>query len=75
MKNMTILTGRNMTDLEDLYSLYANFVSLQRMGFSLPSWAKNIFPKGKLYEAMIMNLRVQNYNDVIKKIHGGNFET
>lgn len=72
MKNLTILTGRNMTDLEDLYSLYANFVALERMGFSLPNWTANIYPKGKLYDAMILNLRIQNYNNLIKRIHGGN---
>lgn len=73
MKNLTILTGRNMTDLEDLYSLYANFVALERMGFSLPNWTANIYPKGKLYDAMILNLKIQNYNNLIKRIHGGGF--
>ncbi|XP_051172442.1 venom acid phosphatase Acph-1-like [Leptopilina boulardi] len=71
MNNMTILTGINITDLEHLYSLYANFVALQRMNFVLPNWTHNIFPEGQLYDAMIMNLKVQNYNDLIKKIHGG----
>lgn len=70
---MTILTGINITDLEHLYSLYANFVALQRMNFVLPNWTHNIFPEGQLYDAMIMNLKVQNYNDLIKKIHGGIF--
>lgn len=73
MKNMTLLTGRKMTDVEDLYSLYANFVALRAMGLNLPNSTQHLFPRGQLFDAMITTLEIQNYNDVMKRIHGGGF--
>ena len=71
IKNVSSLTGINMTDETPLAKLYSDLECLETMGLKLPNWCYNLFPKGPLLDVILTSLQIANYNDVMKRLHGG----
>jgi len=53
MKMMSKYTGHNITNFIGLLSLYGTLEAESSMGLSLPEWTQNIFPNGKLADAIL----------------------
>ena len=73
MKNLTVLTGREISDSKSMYFLHHTFTSQQAMNLTLPEWSKPYFPVGPLTDATLFHYDVQSYTPLLKKINGGNY--
>lgn len=71
MKNLTILTGEEMTTTTDLWQLYHKLSAMQTRNQILPSWAADYFPNGLLLNATYAEYEALKFTDWMRKIHGG----
>ncbi|XP_032676162.1 uncharacterized protein LOC116846457 [Odontomachus brunneus] len=71
MEDLSEHVGRNITSLFDLYVLYNIFLIQLSMNLTLPDWSRDIFPRGKLQDASLFQLKLYNYNDELIKLNGG----
>lgn len=71
LKNLTELTGKNITTPFDTYFLYHLFIAESAMNLPLPSWSKDIFPYGKLFEAIQLNYEIYGWTKDMRKLNGG----
>ncbi|XP_043473954.1 uncharacterized protein LOC122506047 [Leptopilina heterotoma] len=69
--NVTKLTGKNMTNHNDLFSLSNTLSCQQSMNLSIPNWAQELLTNNEFLEAVEIVTKVMNYNDTMKKINGG----
>lgn len=71
MNNLTELTGKNINTTYTMWNLYHTFVSETSMGLTIPKWAEEIFPNGKLFDAAVIEYRHANYNKKLRRLYGG----
>ena len=69
MKEMTHLTEWNMSNIFDLYTLYANIICLDSMEWEVPDWTRNYLPA--LWNSTLESFDIGNYNDVLQRLNGG----
>ncbi|XP_043473952.1 uncharacterized protein LOC122506046 [Leptopilina heterotoma] len=68
---LTKLTGKNITNLSDIFSL-SNLLSCQQsMKLPIPKWGKELLMNNEFQEAVHITEKVMNYNDTMKQIIGG----
>lgn len=72
MKNLTDLTGKNFSIPYDMYKLYLLFVAESAMNLTLPNWSKQIFPYGKLFNGILLELEIFSYTKNMQRLNGGN---
>lgn len=70
-KNLTILTGRDMSDVYNIYRLYLTLIAESSMNLPLPEWTKPYFPEGPINDAALFEYRTQSYTTALKKLNGG----
>lgn len=63
MKELTNLTGKNITGSFDITQIYDTLLSESMMNLTLPSWTISMFPDGKLYEAALLFYDIITYDD------------
>ncbi|XP_033217564.1 venom acid phosphatase Acph-1-like [Belonocnema kinseyi] len=68
-KEMTYLTGWNMTDIFDLYTLYCNIICLDSMHWKVPDWSRSAMPV--LEDSTLESFKIMNYNEVLRRQNGG----
>lgn len=69
-QELTDFTGWNITNLNDVQSLYSTLRAESEYGLELPEWTKPYYPDGILditEKSFIYNV----YNDELKKLKGG----
>ncbi|KAJ8664793.1 hypothetical protein QAD02_006455 [Eretmocerus hayati] len=71
MNELTNITGKPISNIEDIYSLYHILKSESSMGLTLPEWTKNEFPHGKIRDAALLSYDLFSYTLPMRKIHGG----
>lgn len=73
MQNLTEWTGRQVNSSYVMARIYHTLQAEAAMDLELPEWAKAIFPNGELYDAIILDYKITNYNQDLQKLFGGNF--
>ncbi|KAJ8664795.1 hypothetical protein QAD02_006457 [Eretmocerus hayati] len=73
MNQLSELTGKNISKPINMYRIYHLLISEAAMNLTLPSWAKEMFPNGILYNGTILAYEIMNYNEQLKKLNGGRF--
>ncbi|XP_026673949.1 venom acid phosphatase Acph-1-like [Ceratina calcarata] len=71
MKNLTNWTGKNITTPLDMYYLYHTLMAEYSMGYTLPHWTKDIFPKGELFDGTVFSYDIANSTPLLKRLYGG----
>lgn len=74
MEKLSKYVGKNITSIFDLFILYHTLGVQASMNLSLPEWSHNIFPRGKLYDATILQYKLYNYNNELIRLNGGKFK-
>ncbi|XP_058793173.1 venom acid phosphatase Acph-1-like isoform X3 [Phymastichus coffea] len=62
MSQLTKLTGKNISGSFDITQIYDTLLSEDMMNLSLPSWAADMFPDGKLSEAALLFYDIITYD-------------
>ncbi|XP_025262794.1 venom acid phosphatase Acph-1-like isoform X2 [Camponotus floridanus] len=70
MKKVSIYTGKNMTTIYDLYSIYQTLEAEAAFGLRLPEWTQSLFPNGALMNATILHYDLFSYG-ILKTLNGG----
>jgi len=73
MKITSNYTGLNITDFIGLATLYGTLEAESAMGLSLPEWTQDIFPNGKLTDAMVSSYSIVGYDQLIN-LNAGMFK-
>ncbi|KAL7295980.1 hypothetical protein TKK_0010538 [Trichogramma kaykai] len=71
MSNLTEWTGREISYVNDMYNLYHILVAEQAMGLELPRWAKEVFPKGQLYDGIQLWYEIFSKTTHMRRTNGG----
>lgn len=71
MKNLTNLTGKNISTPWDMYNLYLLFVAESAMNLTLPEWSKDIFPNGQLLDGILLEYEIFSYTKHMRRLNGG----
>lgn len=70
-KNLTELTGKNMSTPGDWYYLYHTFVTYSYLNLTLPKWAYDYYPNGQLFDAIVMAYKLYSHNPLLKRLNAG----
>lgn len=70
-KNLTYWTGKNITTPLDFYYLYHTLMAEYSMGYALPDWTRDIFPKGELFDATVFSYDIANSTPLLRRLYGG----
>jgi len=73
MKMTSKYTGLNITDFIGIALLYGTLEAESAMGLSLPEWTQDIFPNGKLTDAMVSSSSILGY-DQLTNLNAGMFK-
>jgi len=73
MKMTSKYTGHNITNFKGLTALYSTLEAESAMGLSLPQWTQNIFPNGKLTDAIVLFYSILGY-DQLTNLNAGMFK-
>ena len=68
---LTIETGKNVSNSNDMYYLYHALMTEKSMNLPLPNWTKNIFPYGKLLDGINLEYEIFSYNTEMRRLNGG----
>lgn len=68
-------TGKNMTDMMDLFTLYHTLYTEKSLGLPLPEWTRSVFPRGRLYDAAVFQYKLYSYNDKLNRLNGGKLKS
>ncbi|XP_057337524.1 lysosomal acid phosphatase-like [Microplitis mediator] len=71
MRNLTLLTGKNISSPFDLLLLYNVLMAESSMGLPLDKWATEIFPHGLLLDGTVLDYEIKNSNENLKRLRGG----
>lgn len=71
MKNLSILTGKEMSIPNDMFLLYHQLSSMQSMNEPLPDWSSDYFPDGLLLNGTYLEYDTQKYTDWMRRVNGG----
>jgi len=74
LKMTSYYTGLNITDFLGLYALYRTLAAETAMGLSLPEWTRDIFPNGKLTDAVITYYSLLDDDDRLTNLNSGMFK-
>lgn len=72
MKELTILTGLNITTPEDVNSLYSTLRTEEEYGLKLPEWTYQYYPD-RLYKVTTRSYMYSVWTDELKRLKGGPF--
>ena len=56
-----------------MYFLYHTLMAEKSMNLSLPNWARNIFPYGRLLDGINLEYELFGYNTEMRRLNGGMF--
>lgn len=71
MRNLSIETGREVKNTNDIYFLWFALMSEYAMNLTLPSWVYPVFPTGKLLDGINLEYEIFSYNDEMRRLNGG----
>ena len=71
MKNLSQWTGKSIETSFDMYHIYMTLDSERAMNLTLPPWTKYVYPKGELFNGIILELKIMHYNQLMRKLTGG----
>ncbi|XP_057337523.1 uncharacterized protein LOC130675706 [Microplitis mediator] len=71
MKNLTAVTGKEISTSNDLFLLYNGLTALKSMNRQLPKWSEEIFPYGALLDGANLEFKSLFYNDNLKRLRSG----
>ncbi|XP_008555397.2 uncharacterized protein LOC103576824 [Microplitis demolitor] len=71
MRNLALLTGKNISSPFDLLLLYNVLMAESSMGLPLDKWAMEIFPHGLLLDGTVLDYEIKNSNENLKRLRGG----
>lgn len=71
-KELTHLSGINITTSRDIFTLYCDLICLKHMEFDLPSWVDEYLQNKQFLEAGLARLEFVNYNKIIQRLNAGN---
>lgn len=74
-EKLTWYTGKNITNLTDLFLLYQTLNTEHWLNLILPEWTQDIFPHGRLFDALILYYKLQSYNDELTRLNGGKLKS
>lgn len=64
-------SGKNITVLHDAFQVYQTLHAEENMNFTLPEWSINVYPD-ILSTIAGKQCEFENYNDILKRLNGGN---
>lgn len=70
-KELTHLSGINITTSRDIFTLYCDLICLKHMEFDLPSWVDEYLQNKQFLEAGLARLEFVNYNKIIQRLNAG----
>lgn len=73
LNELTIKTGRPITDVQSMLNLYHGLTAEKSMQLKLPKWTKKFFPDGPLLEAANLVPQICSWNNLLKRLSGGVF--
>ncbi|XP_033225871.1 venom acid phosphatase Acph-1-like [Belonocnema kinseyi] len=71
MENLSKWTGKNITSSIDMYLLYTTLDTEKFMNLTLPSWTNGIYPDGDLLNGTLLEFKIMNYDEKMRKRNGG----
>ena len=71
MRNLSQWTGKKINSAFDIYNIYMTLESESSMNLPLPTWTKNIYPTGDLLTGTLLEYKIMNYNQEMRRINGG----
>ncbi|XP_051154414.1 venom acid phosphatase Acph-1-like isoform X2 [Leptopilina boulardi] len=71
MENLTIFTGQQINNLDDLYKIYFTLKMEHKMKLKLPKWSNYILNNTQIMEAILFDFELMTYNDLMKKLSSG----
>lgn len=71
MQNLTVITGKNFSTPFDFLLLYNVLMAESSVGLLLDKWATDIFPHGLLLDGTVLDYKMKNSNDDLKRLRGG----
>ncbi|XP_025830395.1 venom acid phosphatase Acph-1-like [Agrilus planipennis] len=63
-------SGKNMTTLADMFSIYQTLSAEDYMNLTLPKWTSRVFP-GIIHHLAGKQCEFENHNLILKKLNGG----
>ncbi|XP_043469963.1 venom acid phosphatase Acph-1-like [Leptopilina heterotoma] len=70
-KELTSLSGINITTPRDIFTLYCDLLSLKHLEHDLPSWIDKYLQNKQFLEAGLKRLEFVNYNKIIQRLNSG----
>lgn len=71
MQNLTKLTGKEIISPYDMYNLHMGLTAQAFMNLTLPEWTNDMFPNGRLKDAIEFYYRLVSYNEKLRRLNGG----
>ncbi|XP_014220480.1 venom acid phosphatase Acph-1-like [Trichogramma pretiosum] len=71
MKNLTRLTGSQVSSSRDMFLLYHKFDAMRYMNETLEDWVYDYFPDGALLNGTYLEYKRLKFTDWLRKINGG----
>ncbi|XP_033225863.1 uncharacterized protein LOC117178544 [Belonocnema kinseyi] len=72
-KNLSKWTGKKINSARDMFFIYTTLDVEKHMNLTLPSWTKDIYPDGDLLNATLLQYKIMNYNEKMRRRNGGMF--
>ncbi|XP_008555403.1 venom acid phosphatase Acph-1 [Microplitis demolitor] len=73
MQKLSLLSGKIINTTTDFYDMYHNLMAEYIMGLELPKWTQGIFPRGLLWDGIILDYKITHYNEKLRRLNGGMF--
>ncbi|XP_033225869.1 uncharacterized protein LOC117178550 [Belonocnema kinseyi] len=67
MKKLSKWTGKKIDAALDMYLFYTTLEAQKFMNLTLPSWAQGIYPDGDLLTGSVLEFKIMNFDDEMKK--------
>ncbi|EZA53020.1 hypothetical protein DMN91_002944 [Ooceraea biroi] len=71
MSDLTRLTGKKIETTLDMFLLYHTFVAESSLGLSLPKWAYDYFPHGRLLDGVVAEYDITNFTPLLRRLYAG----
>nr|XP_031828068.1 venom acid phosphatase Acph-1-like [Nomia melanderi]XP_031828078.1 venom acid phosphatase Acph-1-like [Nomia melanderi]XP_031828087.1 venom acid phosphatase Acph-1-like [Nomia melanderi]XP_031828093.1 venom acid phosphatase Acph-1-like [Nomia melanderi] len=71
MKQLTIWTGKNVTNAFDMYYLYHTLMAEYSDGLILPDWAYEVFPYGELWNGTVLWYETASATTLQRRLNAG----
>lgn len=74
MQKLSLLSGKIINTTTDFYDMYHNLMAEYIMGLELPKWTQGIFPRGLLWDGIILDYKITHYNEKLRRLNGGKIQ-